>query len=284
MIVTVFPRRTCSAGEARVCTWRAFVRALERAREIRNEQDKLELPLYSPAEFRNGHRSREDMIGCWALTFDLDAEPTIAPADLAARMSGHAAAIISSSRHRPEAPRSRLHWGLSRPVADDEQRVLWGYGARWIGQFCGVGREAKDSSRVLFVPAHLPGVAFEHHHVDGHPLDVDRVLDEERERADEERPPPAPRSYGSTPSIERVRRYVAQMDAAISGSGGHKQTFRVALVIVANVADESTQFALLCEYNARCQPKWSPRELLHKLKDARRRPDLRPLEDRQRCA
>jgi hypothetical protein len=69
--------------------------------------------------------------------------------------------------------------------------------------------------------------------------------------------------------IERARRYVAVMPAATSGAGGHNATFAVACALVKGF-DLSVDLArpLLAEYNGRCQPPWSERELEHKLRQA----------------
>ena len=68
---------------------------------------------------------------------------------------------------------------------------------------------------------------------------------------------------------DRVRRYVEKMPAAISGSGGHDATFAVARTLIHGFAlPEAVAWPILCEYNARCQPPWSERELRHKLADA----------------
>ena len=69
--------------------------------------------------------------------------------------------------------------------------------------------------------------------------------------------------------IERARRYVAQVPGAISGSGGHNQTFAVACALVHGFAlAENEAQALLREYNQRCQPSWSERDLVHKITSA----------------
>lgn len=73
--------------------------------------------------------------------------------------------------------------------------------------------------------------------------------------------------------IERARRYLATVKPAISGAGGHDTTFRAACALVKGfglTVDEA--FALLAEYNLRCEPPWSERELMHKLEDAARQP------------
>ncbi len=73
---------------------------------------------------------------------------------------------------------------------------------------------------------------------------------------------------------ERIRRYMAAAPAAVSGSGGHQQTFAVARALVHGIGlsvEEARPF--LCEYNTRCEPPWSERALEHKLRSADRTPD-----------
>ena len=71
--------------------------------------------------------------------------------------------------------------------------------------------------------------------------------------------------------IERARRYLAKMPPAVSGQHGHDQTFSVACTLVQgfglSVAEAGPLFA---EYNTRCSPPWSERDLAHKLTDADR--------------
>jgi hypothetical protein len=76
--------------------------------------------------------------------------------------------------------------------------------------------------------------------------------------------------------IDRAQKYVATMDPAISGQGGHNQTFAVAcrLAIDFDLSEEEA-WPLLCEYNERCQPPWKEMELRHKLTDAMKQPGER---------
>jgi hypothetical protein len=70
-------------------------------------------------------------------------------------------------------------------------------------------------------------------------------------------------------SVERARNYIAKMDAAISGSGGHPQTFKVSIALVRGFnLDHGTALSLLREFNERCQPKWTEKELRHKIQGA----------------
>jgi hypothetical protein len=76
---------------------------------------------------------------------------------------------------------------------------------------------------------------------------------------------------GSTDArlVLRAKAYMAKMDPAVSGAGGHDKLFRVACVLVQDFGLEaSTARTLLDDFNRRCDPPWSPRELDHKIDDA----------------
>ena len=73
--------------------------------------------------------------------------------------------------------------------------------------------------------------------------------------------------------LDQARRYLDKIPPAVSGAGGHNQTFRVACVLVQGFGlslDEARP--LMLEYSARCQPPWSEKDIDHKLRDAERRP------------
>ena len=72
-------------------------------------------------------------------------------------------------------------------------------------------------------------------------------------------------------TLERAFKYVSALPSAISGSRGHDALFHTTCVLV-NGFDLSDDQAwpILVEYNARCVPPWSDRELLHKLSEARK--------------
>lgn len=86
-------------------------------------------------------------------------------------------------------------------------------------------------------------------------------------------PAPAPSEpirFSPTLATERARRYVRACDPAISGSHGHDQTFLVAMKLTCGFAlDVDTAFAIMAtEYNPRCQPAWSDRDLRRKVEQA----------------
>jgi KaiC/GvpD/RAD55 family RecA-like ATPase len=90
------------------------------------------------------------------------------------------------------------------------------------------------------------------------------------------RPGKPPAGPAPTPVMERARRYVAKMPEAVSGSGGHNATFRVACVLCLGFGlSPEHSMVILQEYNVRCVPPWSERELWHKVNDAAKQPGER---------
>jgi hypothetical protein len=75
----------------------------------------------------------------------------------------------------------------------------------------------------------------------------------------------------STDVIERARRYLAALPLAVSGQHGDVTTFRACCRVVRGfLLDDADALALIREWNARCAPPWSERELMDKIRRARR--------------
>lgn len=75
--------------------------------------------------------------------------------------------------------------------------------------------------------------------------------------------------------VERARRYAQRVPGAVSGSGGHNATFRLAVILVRGFAlSESEAVAVLAEWNATCEPPWSARDLKRKVDEALRVGDM----------
>jgi len=69
--------------------------------------------------------------------------------------------------------------------------------------------------------------------------------------------------------IERARRYLDTIPGAVSGAGGHNQTFTAACAMILGFGLTKAEAAvMLSDYNRRCEPKWSERELQHKIDSA----------------
>lgn len=66
---------------------------------------------------------------------------------------------------------------------------------------------------------------------------------------------------------ERVRRYVAAMPPAVSGSGGHNALFNVVRALIHGFGLTPAEARPFVEdYNQRCEPPWSEGEVAHKLR------------------
>jgi hypothetical protein len=85
---------------------------------------------------------------------------------------------------------------------------------------------------------------------------------------------PSPRPLSARldgPAIERAKRYLASVPPAIAGQHGDVHTFRVCCRLIRGFALTDDQaMTALAEWNVRCQPPWSPEELLDKLRRAAR--------------
>ena len=68
---------------------------------------------------------------------------------------------------------------------------------------------------------------------------------------------------------ERIAKYLEAVPGAIDGAGGGAQTFKVACALYNGWGlSEDETLAWLKVYNAKCEPRWSEKELKHKAKDA----------------
>lgn len=76
---------------------------------------------------------------------------------------------------------------------------------------------------------------------------------------------------GGADVVDRARAYLARVDPAVSGSGGHSQTLWAAIYLVRGFKlSDSDALSLLLDWNARCQPPWERRELERKISEARK--------------
>lgn len=72
--------------------------------------------------------------------------------------------------------------------------------------------------------------------------------------------------------LKRAAAYLARIDGAVAGAGGHQQAWAAALAVVRGFdLDEVDAYNLLArDFNPRCDPPWSERELRHKVETAAR--------------
>lgn len=116
-------------------------------------------------------------------------------------------------------------------------------------------------------PAHLVTIEYRNHDGRYAPADFPTVP-----LVVEPAPPLRPSSRHTSLDIDqRARRYLAQVDAAIAGQHGDLHTFRTCCRIVRGFAlSDEDALRALDEWNARCEPPWTERDLRDKILRARK--------------
>jgi hypothetical protein len=148
---------------------------------------------------------------------------------------------------------------------------------RHLAAELGTDAAATPSSQTTRLPGYV-----NHKYSPGHLVTADYCAGRDRYRAKAfPAPPPLP-SPRSVPAkrhphpssldvIERARRYLAKVAPAIAGQHGDLQTFKVCCRIVRGFGLSDDQaITLLGEWNARCEPAWSERDLRDKIARARK--------------
>lgn len=81
------------------------------------------------------------------------------------------------------------------------------------------------------------------------------------------KPVPPEKRWGGE---SRASKYLAAMPESISGNGGHNALYAAATALVHGfeLSVETALYLLTKEFNPRCQPPWSEKELRHKVEDA----------------
>jgi DnaB helicase-like protein len=219
-------------------------------------------PGWSAAVFRDNRRKREKVKRVTAAVLDYDGVTTLEAAK--ASWAGVRGFIHTTKSHKPELASFRVILPLERPVSAFEWDALWARLHHHSGSL--LDTQARDPSRFWYCPGVLEGGVFEHEVLSGEPLNPDEWL----AKPD---PTPArsvvrslPPSQDAAKIEERARKYIARMPESIEHQGGHQACWAVAVVLARGfgLSFERT-FALLREdFNPRCAPPWSDRELEHK--------------------
>lgn len=155
---------------------------------------------------------------------------------------------------------------LARPVSAEEYAKLWEWASKRSSEAgCPVDPQAKDVSRFWYDPSMPPG-GWRSELLAGEPINPDPVLAlAEQPRLRVVRPPELP-TQGLR--LDRARKYVSRIPGAVAGQAGHTATFNaVAHVMYGFDLDpDDTMRVIADDYNPRCQPPWSEKELLHKIR------------------
>ena len=234
-------------------------------------------PGFSPAEFDPPDRELVNVRAVTLLMLDYD-DQSKATIDAAKKCwASQAGFLHTTKRHTEDVHRFRVGLWLSRSITKEEHTEVW----RWLdGRARDAGhmldQQAKDASRFWYLPATTDGSPHHFEELDGELLDVERVLAEQAAADDAARRrdqgwQPAPVRQTSTPDVmSRASAYLATMPEAISGAGGHSALWLAVLAVVRgfDLSEQQALDLLWAEYNPRCQPRWSRREMMHKVKQA----------------
>jgi hypothetical protein len=180
----------------------------------------------------------------------------------------------TSRSHAAGAHRFRVILPLSRSVSAFEYAALWLRAAGRSGWK--IDDQAKDASRFWFLPGVVDDGPYECRRLCGNLLVPDPWLAEPEPvdpRTAKLAPMPRTRAPDQRDEMERTMRrasaYLAKMPHAISGAGGHAATWNAAIAVRGFGLNESEIFTTLWnEFNPRCLPPWSERELHHKAANA----------------
>ena len=99
----------------------------------------------------------------------------------------------------------------------------------------------------------------------------------------EKQNPPPPRTSGfragkRPDAFERACRYLRKCEPSVSGQMGHDRAFSAARAVRLgfNLSEGDSLTAIQQEFNPRCEPPWSERELLHKIRESDTKPYGKP--------
>ncbi len=263
LAITYWPRLTQPQGKRAKTTW---AKLLARLSVPKVHAVKLDIPGFALATFKDDRRSLANVEQVYALGLDLD--EGVRWAEVRDRFSQCASFVHSTWSSTLNEPRARVFLLLSRPVTGAEYRLVYAsVAAKAEAGGLVVDRAASDPSRLWFLPAIKHGAPFISYVGDGLAVNVEAAM----EAAPKPKPYESkrPLAYTDTPAVVRARKYLAQCDAAVSGSGGHNTTFITASKLVRGFAlSVDDAYDLMCEWNQRCQPPWSERELRRKVEQA----------------
>ena len=261
-VVTLFPHLLNPYGRRLETTWTALFQRFERPFECATKQDA---PGWSPCLLeRDSRAAGTRALALSALVVEHDDGRSV---EAAAEVWGDwYGCIYTTFSHRPEAPRFRIVIPLSRTVTPEEHAQLW----RWAQKIDPtIDAKARDAKRFWFLPAIAPGGVYEYRELAGAILDVPQVL-----RAVPPvvapPPPPAPPRVGHGGVLSRASRYLRSMPESVAGSGGHLALWRASLALVRGfeLSGDQALWLLTAEFNPRCIPPWSEKEIVHKVKQA----------------
>lgn len=223
---------------------------------------------WSPAIFQPPQRAAANVRMVSALVLDYDTGGSWDR--VVGTWAKHYGVVYTTKSHgtTTDGDRLRAVLPLERTVTPEEYAKLWTWAARVSTEAgCAPDPQCKDVSRFWYDPTMPPG-GWRAMRLTGTPLDPDGILPTLIDETPRLRVVPPPVAMSSDRRASRASSYLAKIPGAVSGDNGHTQTFNaVAAVMIGFDLDESSTHALIWnEYNPRCDPPWSEREIEHKIR------------------
>ena len=233
--MTTWPSLTETRGRTKQVTWTELVAHLRAARPRPSVIAHPDLPGWSPARFREGHRRLDCVELVTALVLDVD-KGGLSLERLRAAFAGGAVVLHTTRSSTPATPRSRIVVRLSRGLLVAEHAAVLGVvRAELAASGVSIDDNAKDASRLWYSSCEPAAGAFVCEALEGEPLNVDQLLDAAAKKAPpapEKGPEPAPRPPLRVVPVNdpetRARLYARRIDPAVSGQGGHTKAFEAA--------------------------------------------------------
>lgn len=226
-------------------------------------------PGWSPVAYDPPRRALRNVRRVYALVLDHDAGGDWDA--LCALWAGSAGVVYTTKSHAADAAHYRVVLALARPVSAEEYATLWQWAARRSAEAdIAVDQQCKDASRFWYDPSVPPG-GWRSQRLAGAAIDPDGILAAAAPpRLQVVRPVHAP---DTSERMRRARAYLARIPGAVSGQQGHTVTFNaVAHVMIGfDLTSDDTLSLIAEEYNPRCSPAWSERELRHKIDSVAKR-------------
>jgi hypothetical protein len=220
--------------------WSAFVAGF--AKPAPETIPKAELPLWSPARFDPPYRLKANVVGVYALGFDVDENPVPTADALRAGLAPYLAAAHSSSRATATTSRWRAFIALSRPVSAQEYYRLWAAVAAALP--FPVAKNSGEPARAWYVPRRGPDGYYETIATDGAPLDVEEWL--ARAPAIADTTPALAREAAPADVTARHRAAALALGAAWPATGRHEAQLALAGALRREGYDAETALEVLC--------------------------------------
>lgn len=269
--ITLWQNLTTTTGERREVEWRTLFGQWMTPRSYAGKESH---PGWSPATFRGDQRANATVEQVSAIAWDYDNNEaktgTATLDDVRRRWAGCFGFLHATRSSTPQAPRWRLVLPLARPVSSAERMVLWRALRDRAGS--GVDESTSDSARFWFAPGVSELTAWHAEILEGEPLDPDAIIAAavaESRSAPVSPPPSAERVDVDAKTEKRARAYLSKCDAAIQGSNGSRALFLACFKLRGfGLSLDDVRRLIVSDYNPRCAPPWSAKEIEHKLQDA----------------